>query len=119
MSVTVILVTGILLYANYNPSESQFFPKCPFYLVTGYQCPGCGFQRALHQLFSGNIAAAFRYNPLIFFLLPYLLTLIYLEYFANKTRPTTITFRRIFLHKWTMIAIAVLIMVFTIVRNII
>lgn len=117
MSITGLLVIGIFIYVNFNPSENQLFPKCPVYITTGYKCPGCGLQRALYHLFNGNIPTAFSYNPLIFVLLPYILILITLEYFVNKSRQPIIHLRRIFLSKWTILAIAALIIVFTIVRN--
>ncbi|MDR2384563.1 MAG: DUF2752 domain-containing protein [Tannerella sp.] len=117
MSIIILSVIGILVYVNFNPTENQLFPKCPVYALTGYQCPGCGFQRALHSLFNGDIIAAFLYNPLIFILIPYILILIFLEYIANKRNPAVLNFRRIFLDKWVILAIAMLIIVFTIVRN--
>lgn len=39
-------------------------------VLTGYDCPGCGAQRALHALLHGDIAAAWGYNPALFFLIP-------------------------------------------------
>ncbi len=41
------------------------FPQCPFNSLTGYQCPGCGSQRAIHQLFHGHILSAIRLNALL------------------------------------------------------
>jgi len=117
MSITILLVIGIFIYVNFNPSENQLFPKCPVYVTTGYKCPGCGLQRALYHLFNGNIPTAFSYNPLIFILLPYILILITLEYFVNKSHPPVIYLHRIFLSKWTILTMAALIIVFTIVRN--
>jgi hypothetical protein len=55
----------------YNPATTWFYPPCPFRAFTGYLCPGCGTTRALHQLFNGHIAAAFRLNPLMMILLPF------------------------------------------------
>ncbi len=55
----------------FNPATVWFFPPCPFRLLTGYLCPGCGTLRALHQLLNGHLAAAFRLNPLMLLLLPY------------------------------------------------
>ena len=55
----------------FNPATVWFFPPCPFRLLTGYLCPGCGTLRALHQLLNGHLAEAFRLNPLMLLLLPY------------------------------------------------
>ena len=53
---------GVFIYANYNPSESAYFPKCIFYSLTGLKCPGCGSQRCIHSLLKGELAAALHYN---------------------------------------------------------
>nr|WP_081710923.1 DUF2752 domain-containing protein [Prevotella nigrescens] len=47
-------------------------PKCPFKLITGLQCPGCGLQRALHALLQGNILEAIHYNYFFLFAGPYI-----------------------------------------------
>lgn len=65
----VALIAGVLRV--FNPASAWFFPPCPFRVLTGYLCPGCGTLRALHELFNGHLAAAFRLNPLMMLLLPY------------------------------------------------
>jgi hypothetical protein len=67
-----IIIIGVLvffvllaLYVFWDPAEVNIFPKCPFYSVTGIYCPGCGSQRATHQLLNGNIIDGFRHNYLI------------------------------------------------------
>ena len=40
--------------------------KCPIRLLTGYQCPGCGAQRSLRALFSGDLVGALQLNALIY-----------------------------------------------------
>jgi hypothetical protein len=54
-----------------DPSEQGFTPPCLFFTFTGLYCPGCGTLRALHQLFNGNVSAAFWLNPLIFLSIPF------------------------------------------------
>ncbi|PVW15300.1 DUF2752 domain-containing protein [Marixanthomonas spongiae] len=61
-----------MVFYLYNPVESSFFIPCPFHYLTGLHCPGCGSQRALHQLAHFNIYGAFRYNPLLVLSLPIL-----------------------------------------------
>lgn len=60
-----------LVYYHFNPAVVSFFPACLFRKLTGYHCPGCGTQRALHQLLHGNFREAFRYNALFVLALPY------------------------------------------------
>ena len=64
VAAVIIAVAALLCF---DPSTSGFFPRCIFKTLTGYDCPGCGTQRAIHQLLHGNIAAAWHYNPAIFF----------------------------------------------------
>jgi hypothetical protein len=55
-----------------EPGRTGFFPSCPFRALTGFNCPGCGTARGLHQLLHGNALAAFELNPLLVLLLPIL-----------------------------------------------
>lgn len=56
-------------YYTHDPSSGKA-PRCLFKLITGYECPGCGSQRAFHSLLHGDIAAAWHYNPFVFFAVP-------------------------------------------------
>ncbi|MDD3160578.1 MAG: DUF2752 domain-containing protein [Bacteroidales bacterium] len=69
----LFLLLLAVLYKKYNPLESAFFPACPFRSLTGLLCPGCGSQRAIHQLLNFNIAAAFHENMLLVIAIPYLI----------------------------------------------
>ena len=62
---------ALVLLRGFNPATSCFFPPCPFRAFTGFLCPGCGTTRALHQLLNGHLYAAFRLNPVMLLLLPY------------------------------------------------
>ena len=67
----VVLLT---IYYLYDPVASQWTPKCPFKLVTGLQCPGCGIQRALHALLQGRFLDAIHYNYFLLFSGPYIIS---------------------------------------------
>ena len=69
---TVIILVG-LIYYFYHPAHYQLFPKCIFKSVTGLSCPGCGAQRATHELLHFNFKSAFGYNALLVVSLPYIL----------------------------------------------
>ena len=56
-----------------SPAESVWMPKCPVWVLTGYQCPGCGFTRALHALMHGHLGEALSYNYFFIISIPYLL----------------------------------------------
>jgi hypothetical protein len=49
----------------FDPSQTNFFPVCPLYKLTGFACPGCGMTRGFHALAHGDIATALHFNALI------------------------------------------------------
>ncbi|MEP6741962.1 MAG: DUF2752 domain-containing protein [bacterium] len=67
-----LAVAGVYLFI-FDPGKSGFFPVCPFRALTGFTCPGCGSTRGMHALMHGDIAAAFKFNPLLVLSLPFLL----------------------------------------------
>ena len=72
----IILVLSVLafFYGKYDPAaETTFFPKCPLKAATGLKCPGCGSQRAVHQLLNLNVEAAMHYNAMLVLSIPYLI----------------------------------------------
>ena len=69
-SVAAVALAGAWVVYTFAPASYGFYPRCPFHLLTGLQCPGCGSTRALHQLLHGNVGAAFRLNPMLFALIP-------------------------------------------------
>ncbi|MFY0604209.1 MAG: DUF2752 domain-containing protein [Flavobacteriaceae bacterium] len=69
------------LYFLFNPSLGDLFPKCPFYSSTGAYCPGCGSQRAIHDLVHLRILDALSHNFLMVLLLP---TGLILYFFSRK-----------------------------------
>lgn len=74
-----LLCLGIVFFF-FNPEETALFPKCPFYVLTGWQCPGCGSQRALHALLHLDIGRAFHYNALLVASLPLVAILLISEW---------------------------------------
>lgn len=68
-------LTGTALFLFFfNPAlpANQFFPKCPFRVLTGWQCPGCGSTRAFYELLHLHPVAAFKLNPLMVLTLPFI-----------------------------------------------
>lgn len=78
LAIAVLLVLGIIYYAL-DPTSSALFPRCSFLELTGYKCPGCGSQRAIHALLNGDVVAAFKYNAMLFISIPWLAVCIYAE----------------------------------------
>lgn len=46
---------------------------CPFRLITGLQCPGCGVSRMMLALARLDLVSAFAYNPVVLLTAPILL----------------------------------------------
>lgn len=111
-----LLIIGIALYTYFDPVAHRFFPKCPFLSLTGYQCPGCGSQRAIHQLLQGNLAAAMQYNPLFVCALPYIFIGVLFERPSLKNKYLII--QRILFGAKTIYLIFGLIIAFWLIRNI-
>ena len=70
--VVALMAATLLIYYYYtaDPAASAMAPKCTFKLLTGWDCPGCGSQRAFHALLHGQVARAWHYNAFIFFAVP-------------------------------------------------
>ena len=73
LAAVVVLVLVLKFYQQHNPEESSLFPKCMFFQLTGWKCPGCGSQRALHQLLRLNLSGAFHYNAMLVICIPIVL----------------------------------------------
>lgn len=112
----IIAVAAVLLFLGLvDPVQSKWVPRCFFKFATGYDCPGCGSQRAIHALLHGHVADAWHYNALLIAALPFMIFLL------------TVTLNR---HRWprlytritsnTVIYITLaLILVWTLLRNLI
>ena len=73
LSITAaVLLASVGLTVLYfsPPNSSWYLPQCTFYRLTGLLCPGCGATRSLYAFLHGDFAAAFRYNVLLWSLLP-------------------------------------------------
>jgi hypothetical protein len=67
------LAAGAVVLFVLEPGKSAFLPVCPFRVLTGFTCPGCGTTRGLHQLLHGNVVGAFELNPFLILALPFLI----------------------------------------------
>ena len=106
---------GFLLYYFNNPTNNSLFLPCPFKLLSGYNCPGCGSQRAIHQLLHGNITSAFQLNPLMVLSLPLIMyglgTRVY-NYVFEASHRVKIFYSNIFIYSYFSVAI-----VYWVLRN--
>ena len=63
------LLVGFVYYWI-DPSKYLIMPKCPIKLLTRLNCPGCGFQRALHAALHGYFVEAIHYNLFLLVAIP-------------------------------------------------
>ncbi|MDE7496695.1 MAG: DUF2752 domain-containing protein [Muribaculaceae bacterium] len=71
----VIAIPVLIAYYRFDPAgemAGRWFPKCPVKMLTGWQCPSCGVQRAVHALLHGHPLESLQSNWFLAFSLLYL-----------------------------------------------
>lgn len=119
IGIVVFLITVIILIAAYkifDPIANDFFPKCPFFVLTGYQCPGCGSQRAVHELLNFNIVGAWRQNALFLMSMPYVLVGLIFNY-VLKPSPRMLYWRKLLFGQKAIFLVLIVIVSFWVWRN--
>jgi len=71
-AVTAAAVGAATALATVDPNQPGHYPGCPFLLVSGLYCPGCGSLRAVHDLLHADLAGALARNPLAVAAVPFL-----------------------------------------------
>jgi len=103
------LLAGALGYIGlvdpHNPDS--VFPICPFRLLTGWNCPGCGALRMIHDVLHGELAAAVNDNLLLLVGIPVLAGWILLRRRREKS-PLTVA---------ATVTIVIAALAWTVVRN--
>lgn len=110
--VIILLITGYYFFLN--PYEQEyFFISCPFYKITGYQCSGCGSQRAFHEILHLNFREAFHQNALVLIAIPYFSLIFFTSFFQEKFAKL----RQLLIGKKTILILFIFIILFGIFRN--
>lgn len=115
MACVVIALTVASVYFYFDPSDN-IFPRCPFLSITGWECPGCGSQRAVHALLHGDIAAVWHLNAALFLFVPVLVVLFVAEVIGVRRAPR---FYNAVNSRYVIWTTAVVIVLWWIVRNLI
>jgi hypothetical protein len=113
ITVTVAIVAAVAViyyYSRFDPVLSLSF-RCPIKSLTGYDCPGCGSQRALHAVLCGDFRSAWSLNPLMFFAAPLAAVYIVVESYPARfarlhrllVRPIVVAFVLIAIIAWTVL----------------
>lgn len=114
----ILLLGGAFLsyYFHFNPtSDPSNFVSCPSKTFFGLNCPGCGSQRMIHHLLHFNLSQAFRYNPLLFITLPFVLFILFqslVNFVFGTNYRTKLFYNNTFV--WTVFGV---LMVYAVLRN--
>lgn len=109
-------MAGIYYFYAYDPSNGEtFFVGCISKSISGLDCPGCGSQRAMHELLNGNFIKAAQLNFLVYFIAPLLLFI----FFKIILKPFNIILPDIIISTKWLISILVLIILFAVIRNLV
>jgi hypothetical protein len=114
--ISIAVFAIALLYFFFDARQFTFFPKCPFYVLTGLYCPGCGSQRAISSLLHGEILPAIHFNLLLVTCLPllfYSAVISVANYFNKRQIIKLIFYSPLFVKTFLVVVVC-----FAIVRNI-
>ena len=112
----LIVILGLaVLFFVLDPAKHNFFPRCLFNSLTGYYCPGCGSQRAVHSLLHLDFAGVISYN---FLFIPAFLLIFYHYSRPVINRIFKMKLPNIFYYKKTPWIIFGVVILFWILRNI-
>ena len=70
--ISTIIFILLLIYILVG-EKIKFYIPCPIKSLTGFYCPGCGITRMILSILKGDLYQAFRYNPLVFILMPFII----------------------------------------------
>jgi hypothetical protein len=110
----LVLATTVALRLH-DPHQQGSWGLCPFKLLTGWDCPGCGGLRAVNDLTHGHVAAAVGSNLFFVASLPLLVALwgrwLWRTWTGQPPRPSGPAMKPL------VTAYFALLLVFTVVRN--
>ncbi|MER5643498.1 DUF2752 domain-containing protein [Streptosporangium sp. NPDC002524] len=66
---------AVAFVAAVDPNEPGHYPTCPFLMLTGLYCPGCGGLRTVYALVHGDPVTALGLNPFVVLMIPVLVAL--------------------------------------------
>lgn len=105
----------VVAYTLFNPMQGHWPLRCPFKLVTGLQCPGCGGQRAAYALLHGHVRQALHYNLFLVYAGPYALALA-VENLLPEGR-TRLRMKAVLENRWVVGFYIVTFMLWLVLRN--
>lgn len=65
LAVLALAGAAVLTLAVHDPHDAGGYPSCPFLMLTGRYCPGCGSLRGLYALVTGDPVTMVARNALL------------------------------------------------------
>lgn len=115
ITITILTIILILFYFFILTKWHITF-VCPSYTIFHIYCPGCGTTRMIKSILTLNFYQAFRYNPLLFILSPFILILLIDKYIKWLKGNNNYLYKKINQKFWY-ICIVILV-IYGIIRNI-
>ena len=106
----IILVLYLVLGSAFN-----IYIGCPIHDITGFHCPGCGLTRMLLAILKLDFYQAFRYNQLLFILMPFALLLLFENIYSEYKNKKSI-YKKIPNYIWY--SLIVILLLYAVLRNI-
>ena len=113
--ITIEVVLIIFLYMFTNSQYIEIIPKCWVYEQIGLLCPACGGTRCVINILKGNFIEAFFSHMVFFATITYLMTFNVI-YLINLNKQKKIA-RWLYPKYWYTIIFAILLILYTIIRN--
>ena len=113
---SLLIIIIMLIFFLYLNKNYGFYIPCLFHKLTNLYCPGCGITRCIVSLLKGNISEAFKYNQLVFILLPFLTVYFIYKIYLYLTNSQDKIIKKIPNITW--IILLIITILFGILRNI-
>lgn len=113
---SLLIIIIMLIFFLYLNKNYGFYIPCLFHKLTNLYCPGCGITRCIVSLLKGNISEAFKYNQLVFILLPFLTVYFIYKIYLYLTNSQDEIIKKIPNITW--IILLIITILFGILRNI-
>ena len=99
------MVLKYLLWFLLFTALALLFYRCPFKMITGIDCPGCGLTRAFCCILLCDIPAAVQYHPLSPLIFAELFYLVYGQFVLGKKADRRFVAAGIFITALLMLAV--------------
>lgn len=113
--IIIEIIFIIILYFFVESGFTNFIPQCFWYENFGILCPSCGGTRCIISFFNWDFYNSFMYNPVFFLTIIYIiiLNLVTIIYLITKKS----YLKCIYPKNWYLVIFAVVLLVFTLIRN--